>query len=355
MLYTSRAWGQWCAKIEEKDSPKTYDHLDRRSSFAERKEAIHAIVSDPKRMKEHAFLPLLKLIISTPRFRYVEKEGRKALENKDRPISYAAHLDTYLYSFYSFTLGQYYEQYIKTHGIDSCVLAYRSDLDGHCNVQFALERFDHIQAKGPCIAIAMDIKGYFDNIDHQILKEKWKKVLGISELPPDQYKLYRSLTQYAYLKKNSFLRHFGINLRKDPKKPSLLDYIEGDSFNAKFEKLRESKLIARHAKHELLPDGRKRFFGIPQGLSISALLSNIYLIDYDRRMQELAAKEGFMYRRYCDDILIVCDQKNYTQLEWLAKKEIAKHHLTMQDKNMEIIKFRSNSKGRFNTFHPKKT
>jgi len=354
MLFNEKIWQEWCAKIEKKNSHKSYDHFDHRFHFEDKKAEIKGIVSEPNQVKVHAFLPLVKLQIATPRFRYLENEGKKGLETKRRPISYASHLDTYIYSFYSFALGRLYEERIRQLGIDSPVLAYRSDLEGRCNIQFARDVFNYIQKKGPCIAIALDIKGYFDHIDHKLLKEKWIQVLGTPELPPDQYNLFRSLTRYSYVNRNSLLRHYNIQLRKDPRQPTFLDYMGKGSFHEKFEHLREAKLLVKHNAHEALANGRKRFYGIPQGLSISALLSNIYLIDYDRKMQEMAQEHGFLYRRYCDDILIVCDKQGYTKWEQLAKEEMVKHFQQMQDRKTEIIEFRLDSRGKLRAFDRKK-
>lgn len=45
--------------------------------------------------------------------------------------------------------------------------------------------------------------------------------------------------------------------------------------------------------------------GIPQGIPISDLLANIVLRSFDLRAQHLAVKQGGLYRRYCDDILLI--------------------------------------------------
>jgi len=47
----------------------------------------------------------------------------------------------------------------------------------------------------------------------------------------------------------------------------------------------------------------QEYYGIPQGSALSALLSNIYLVDFDEYMFKLGQTIGFIYRRYCDDIL----------------------------------------------------
>jgi len=126
------------------------------------------------------------------------------------------------------------------------------------------------------------------------------------------------------------------------------------SFQEKFEIISGHKLIARNDAHDLLPDGKKRFYGIPQGLAISALLSNIYLIDYDQRMQEKAAREGFLYRRYCDDILIVCDTDRALDLQKEAIREIEQYHLEIQDRKVELIEFCQNAQGQMRAFNLKK-
>jgi RNA-directed DNA polymerase len=357
MFYTDALWGEWCSKIENSFVIKGYEHLDHRFDFPQRKEEIRKIVADPANVAEHAFLPLIKILIKTPRFRWQENEKEYGHETKTRPISFASHFDTYIYAFYSFVLTKKYQEYIHKHGFQECVLAYRSDLEGKCNIQFAKEVFDHVKANGECTAIALDIKGYFDHIDHHILKEKWCSILGVNTLPNDHYNLFRSLTKYAYINKTTILKHFGVKPKKFKKKPfTLLDHMQGIGvgFNKKFEILREYKLLVQNNTHDILANGRKRFYGIPQGSSISALLSNIYLIDYDKMMYEKAQKEGFLYRRYCDDILLLCDTKRVLELQKFAIEEIKKYHLTIQDKKVELIEFCENSKGVIRAFNLKK-
>ena len=225
------------------------------------------------------------------------------LETKIRPICFASHVDSLIFGFYSFALTRKYESFIKAKGFDECVLAYRSDL-GKCNIQFAKEVFDHIKDRKGCVAIALDIKGYFDNIDHLKLKEAWSKILG-GCLPRDQFKLFETLTHYSYVNKKTLLRHFRINLKKQKAPKTLLDLIPGMRNFEKFNILRRHKLLVKNSKPS---KETKRMAGIPQGSALSALLSNIFLIDFDKMMFEKSKQEGFFYRRYCDDIIIICDE-----------------------------------------------
>lgn len=116
--------------------------------------------------------------------------------------------------------------------------------------------------------------------------------------------------------------------------------------------MRDDRLIVTNNK----PDKETgRLFGIPQGSGMSALLSNIYLIDFDKDLNERAKNEGFFYRRYCDDILIVCESD---KAETIKKEIFAKikdeYYLEIQDKKVELTEFRPNSKGIIRAFNKKK-
>lgn len=350
-------------KDSKKYLKKGYTHFDNRFWFPERKDEIKNILKSGLRQynKKHkrdewwAFSPFLKILLKTPRYKYQQSEGHYDLETKIRPICFASHIDGLIFGFYAYALTKKYEAYIEQEGFNDCSLAYRSNLDGKCNIQFAKEVFDEVKHRGNCSAIALDIKGYFDHIDHTILKEKWTKVIG-DKLPQDQYKLYKALTEYSYVSKNSILKKYNVDLKelkKENKQPNtLLELVPGNKDYEKFQRLRDDRLIVTNNK----PDkdtGRK--FGIPQGSGMSALLSNIYLIDFDKDLNEKAKNEGFFYRRYCDDILIVCDSDKAESLQKEIIKKIAKeYHLEIQDKKVELTEFRPNSKGQIRAFNKKK-
>lgn len=342
---------------------KGYTHFDNRFWFPERKDELKRILKNGlKQFNTHhkkyewwAFSPFLKVLLKTPRYKYQKAEGHYDLETKIRPICFASHIDGLIFGFYAHALTEKYETYIKKEGFNECPLAYRSNLDGKCNIQFAKEVFDVIKQKGDCTAIALDIKGYFDHIDHSILKEKWSQVIG-NKLPPDQYKLYKALTEYSYVSKNSILKKYNIDLnrlKKENNQPNtLLELIPGNKDFEKFKKLRDDRLIVTNNK----PDkktGRK--IGIPQGSGMSALLSNIYLIDFDKDLNEKAKNEGFFYRRYCDDILIVCNSDEAISLQKEVIKKIAnEYYLEIQEQKVELTEFRQNSKGQIRAFNKKK-
>ena len=367
-------WEDWASReelnyiLEKKSSgaasrkylKKGYTHFDLRFWFPEGKEAIKKILKNKlrvyhgkhKRDEWWAFSPFLKILIKTPRYKYQENYNQYDLETKIRPICFASHLDSLIYSFYAYVLTKKYENYIANHGFSECPIAYRSNLDGKSNIQFSKEVFNEIRTRKTCSAIALDIKGYFDNIDHLILKEKWTKVIG-EALPEDQYKIFKSLTRYSYIAKSSILKKYNVDLKKLESLPTtLLDLVPGVQDYEKFQRLRDDRLIVTNAK----PNKKtERHCGIPQGSGMSSVLSNIYLIDFDKELNEKSKMEGFYYRRYCDDILIVCDSERAEELQkYTIDKIRSEYFLEIQDRKVELTDFKANSKGVIRAFNKKK-
>lgn len=343
-------WQDYVKKIEKNFKIKTYPHLDPYFNFKTSKKALYKLLSNQISVSKHPFLPFIKILQKTPRYRYQEDKGYYELETKIRPISFASHYDSYIYSFYSFIINEQYQNYIRTNGFSEAVYAYRNDLDGNCNIQFAKEVFDNIKnfqnEFGDCTAIALDIKSYFDNIDHSILKSKWCKIIDKCELPPDHYNIYRSLTKYSYINLNSFLKHFKIKaLKSKLTNGSILNMIPNElslsTMKHRLNLLRKRKLITQNSEIDKSINKRvlkKR--GIPQGSPLSAILSNVYLLDFDDYFYKKGTEENFFYRRYCDDILIICKKEKANNLINLLMKKInVEYKLTIQNKKTEVIDF----------------
>ncbi|HEX4850741.1 MAG TPA: hypothetical protein VFV08_08050, partial [Puia sp.] len=197
-MYTETLWKEWLqhelknyknVSGRRKFLKKGYAHFDHRIWLPTQQATLHNLLknqlkefnSQTRRWQRHSFTPFLKILIKTPRYRYQETEGSFDLECKIRPICFASHFDSLIFGFYSYGLNKLYQNYINEKKFQESVLAYRTDT-GKCNIQYTKEVFDQIkvlnQVHGGCTAIALDIKGYFDHIDHTILLDKWVKVLG---------------------------------------------------------------------------------------------------------------------------------------------------------------------------------
>lgn len=337
---------------------KGYTHFDLKFWFPERKDELKKILQkglkvynqNHKRDEWWAFSPFLKVLIKTPRYKYQDEETGYDLETKVRPICFASHIDGLIFSFYAFALTKKYEKFIADKGFEKCVLAYRSNYDSKCNIQFAKEVFEEVKKRGNCVAIALDIKGYFDHINHKKLKEKWVKIWG-EKLPDDQFKIYKALTEYTYVSKSSILKKYSVNLRKLGHAPkTLLEFIPGKKDFEKFQRLRTDRLMVTNSKPK-----KGHLIGIPQGSAMSAMLSNFYLVDFDHELYAKSKDEDFLYRRYCDDILVVCSPEKALELQkFIIEKISGDYFLEIQNKKVELTEFRPNSKGIIRAFNKKK-
>ncbi len=269
----------------------------------------NAITNIPK----HSFYPFIKSDIESPRITHVvdSKTGKKKplLDKKIRPIAYASHFDALIYSWYSFLLTEKYQSQLAAWKIEDCVLAYLQK-NRQCNIHFAHQVFgfisNQLEIKGECSALAFDLSSYFDNIDHIILKKQWCKVLAQDKLPKDHFKIYQTLTKYSFIQKEYLDMRFPRSMDK---------YIHHDRI-CKPEQFREmvenGQVIETNPFINSLENSERigEMCGIPQGSPLSACLSNIYLIAFDQLINSFAKKKGAVYRRYSDDLLIICSAKD---------------------------------------------
>jgi hypothetical protein len=295
--------------------PRRYRHFDRPvcEKFAEK-------VQQPSFVAEHSFSPFIHYVKADKRY----KKREHKTEVKERPIMYASHRDACIYSWYSSQLNAHLEAFYKQHGTSDCVLAYRAL--GKGNYDFACEAHVFATANAPVEILAFDVTGFFDNLDHRRLKVRLKEVLGTPELPVDWYKVFRNITQYHYV--------------------DLLELAEHEIFGARIKAVDRRPLASvaelKAAAIEFRPNANKSA-GIPQGTPISAVLSNLYMIQFDREMQEYACDVGGFYRRYSDDILFICKPEFALAAEEKVKALMAGEKLSLNDKKTERTRFDSSN------------
>ncbi|RYD73824.1 MAG: hypothetical protein EOP53_19380 [Sphingobacteriales bacterium] len=87
-----------------------------------------------------------------------------------------------------------------------------------------------------------------------------------------------------------------------------------------------------YIKYNTRKDKKGQKIGIPQGTPISAFLSNLYLIEFDKFVfEEVVVKRKGLYRRYSDDIVIVCDDWDVNELEKIILEKIKEFDLVIQE------------------------
>lgn len=295
-----------------------YLHFD--LPIGEKKAA--GIVTNPNAVAKHAFWPLIDYQITAEKISKTA-DGKLEKRSKERPIAYAAHLDSHIYSYYSQLISSHYEKELKARNIDQNVLAFRSL--GKSNIHFARDAFEAIRSFGPCGVVGVDISGFFDNLDHNILKSQWSNLLGVSQLPKDHYNIYRSLTRYASVEKLKLYAALGI--AKHNPKNGRTRICTPKNFHAS---VRRNGLIRTNSSG----------VGIPQGSPISALLSNIYMLEFDQRMRDVVSEWGGRYYRYCDDMLFIVPQDLTNGVAGMVREEIKNIKLEINTKKTEIRFFK---------------
>lgn len=136
---------------------------------------------------------------------------------KLRPICYASHIDSLIYSYYSELLSYDYEKLLLNKNLEGNVLAFRKSQPNKkvCNIDHSLKAFDDITDQQRCVVLAFDVSSFFDILDHEILKEKWLEVINQSitatQLPNDHYKVFKSITSYSSVDRDEVYKVFKIS------------------------------------------------------------------------------------------------------------------------------------------------
>ncbi|MEW8305081.1 MAG: antiviral reverse transcriptase Drt2 [Candidatus Thiodiazotropha sp.] len=309
---------------------RRYLHFDQPVGLSS---ALH-VVTSPKRVAKHAFYPFISYKVTSEKIYKETGTNELKKKTKDRPIAYAAHMDSHIYAYYAWKLNELYEEEINRLSISDSVLAFRAL--GLSNIDFASDAFNSIKKFGECAVVALDIKGFFDNLDHDVLKKQWSILLDTDKLPSDHYAIFRSLTRFVTVDKESVYDKLGISLHNP--KSGRKRICSPSEFR---DLVRNSGLITVN----------KEIFGIPQGSPLSALLSNIYMLEFDQRAHEFAKRHNGKYLRYCDDMLFIMPLSLRDEVEKRAIEEIERVELSINT-NKTVIREFVNKDGRLTANKP---
>jgi RNA-directed DNA polymerase len=267
-------------------------------------------------VEKHSWSPLISY---TKRIkRYKRLLGKT--QYKDREIMYASHRDACILSKYSADLTILLDQHYKKQHLEDNVIAYRTL--GKANYNFSAEAQQFAVANAPCVILCFDVTGFFDNLDHGILKGRLKRVLKVKELTKDWYGVFRHVTRFHHVRRDALASHpkFGPRLKLRVRQP--LGTI--------------AEVIAAGIP---ILSNKAKGIGIPQGTPISSVLSNVYLIDFDATMSFICKKEAALYQRYSDDILIICSVENELVIRESLDDQVEAHRLEINAKKIDRMIF----------------
>jgi hypothetical protein len=353
--------------MEQKDwfKDRGYPHFSNKTPLLHRQK-IESYISDQNKLAKHSFYPLIFKEIKQRRyklsnFKSNERHSHKKIENgtitqnaKIREILYATHIDAHIYSFYTQKLSEQYEKYLQENlHISNSISAYRQirtlcDTKFKNNVHFAKDIFDEIKLRQECVALCFDVENFFPSLDHKLLKLIWAKMLGCKALPKDHYNIFKAVTNFSYVKLNDLKTKRG---HFDEKQLAKFRKLGKNTFFESIKDLVESDIIIHKNQKKNKED---KLMGIPQGLPISAILANIYMLPFDEAIiDELSEKHNIFYRRYSDDIVVLCKENQIQLVEDFIKEQIDKIKLVISIPKTEITVFRQDN-GRLQSFRKTK-
>jgi hypothetical protein len=331
---------------------------------------VYQYVTNENAVKAHSFYPLIHRtsIVRKYRRNIDRNTGQRSKERiaakKPRELYYANHLDACIYSYYANRLNLAYEAKLLDLGLQDTATAYRRikvDPSNHnspnkSSADFAAEVFNYIinHQEDQLIAVTFDIKGFFDNLDHKLLKKAWYEVSNNKTLSEAEHNIFKSITNFSYINENQIFNAFkdqiivesnkGIRKLKSIKKFHYLKNQRAIAFCelADFKKIKDNKLIV--GNHN--PKYPKRMKGIPQGTPISAVLANVYMIDFDLSIHEYIKGLKGLYRRYSDDMIVICTASHVKDIINLFNRKISERKLEIQHDKTQVFSF-SKVKGRF--------
>ena len=298
---------------------RRYRHFD-----APVNEAFAQRVQDPKFVAKHSFSPLIHYTKEEKRYKISRKTGQRRVAKKERPIKYASHRDSCVLTYYAYLLNNALTDYYEQSGFNDSVIAYRAL--GRSNYDFSAEAYSYAKQISPAMVLAFDVSSFFDQLDHFLLKRRLKTILRVNELSKDWYNVFRTITKFHYVDIEELKAHphLGLRLIKSSRDPI-----------ASVAELKAAG-ITFHPNPELSSGNRR---GIPQGTPISAVASNLYMMDFDAAARSYCESIGALYRRYSDDILIICRPEDAQPVEDKILTLINAENLQIQSHKTEKTLF----------------
>lgn len=310
---------------------RNYAHFDKALSKKEAK----ALVENPGRVSRHAFWPLIVSPIKSISRKKVENSSHRKINIKYRPIAYAAHSDSHIYTYYAKKLSDSLEDRYKKDPIcDQSVLAYRSFYPKKSNINFASEAFETIKELGSCEVIALDVKGFFDNMDPIQLKRSWQKLLGVKRLEADHYAVFKACTQSYGIGLPKLRDLFGGSVRRRRGQDGSVICSPSVFREKVVPELKPLSILVSEIKKE---SGGAVCKGIPQGLPISAVLANVYMLETDRVLARYLRMLGGQYQRYSDDILLIVPAGKGMYAEIALVRKLNKLKLSIQQSKTQRL------------------
>lgn len=316
-----------------------YPHFDRPLN----PEQAVRLATDPEAVAKRAFLPFLAFDINQRRYKK-QDDGSRKKEIKRRPVAFASHADAAIFSYYAYLLKEPYEAQLQARELSENIIAYRRFSPPKCNIHFANEAFAEIERRRDCEAVALDIERFFDTIPHDALKRSWCLLLGVDRLPSDHYAVFKAVTRWSKADREAVFETLCIGRRRSENWNRMETLCTPREFR---ERVRGSRLIKPGYETKA-----GRTVGIPQGSPISALLSNLVMLEADTAVAQAAQEHDVYFRRYSDDVLIIGTPSGVAAVEGVFKDAMKRLGLEVNDAKTKRARFTPDGDGLLESSSP---
>jgi hypothetical protein len=350
---------QWLKK-------RGYLHFTPQIDVSEHESQSHLLskISNKNYIASHAFFPLIHSVITERRYKKIDPTQKKRAHShitednivkknfKSRPLHYATHIDAMIFGYYAELLLNQYEKQLSNYPLVSeSIIAYRripaDTKRNKSTINFAHEVFQEIKKRTDqkdCIVFKLDIKNFFSSINHQLLKNSWAKLLNVTTLPNDHYNVFKAATRFSYILYDDLRISHSHTKRKIGFDEKELAHIRKSGIQAFYKTPKEfrDKIKSKQLKIHRFPfrDQAGNPVGIPQGLPISAILANLYLFDFDFKIVEtIVKKHNGYYRRYSDDIIIICNPEQSDDVQEFVNSSILDSKVEISKEKTEKFLF----------------
>lgn len=338
-------------------------------------------ITNKKFIANYAFYPLIHTVIKERKYKKADlkkdvtkngnlrahkfknlKTGETKRTAKSRPLHYATHLDAIIYAYYAFLLQDKYENELKkTTGLNDCITAYRKlkinpalednvKGNGKSTIHFAKEVFEEISRRSQTeniSVLAFDIKSFFSSLDHQKLKKVWEEIMGFESINDhkDHANVFKATTLFNYVLLDSFRIAKGKGKKQGFNEKRLSEIRRKNGFKSFFESNVDFRKSIKSGELKVYSNPFKKkgnvVMGIPQGLPISAILANMYLLDFDKAIvNNLVNNRKCYYRRYSDDIILICNSDDVPFVQKTVEEEMENAKVDISKEKTEKFDFR---------------
>lgn len=368
---------------------KGYLHITPSINIINRWREIKSKIENPNFIENYAFYPLIHSVINERKYKKIDTKkfekrnnktrahklksletGRTESSEKKRPLHYASHFDALIYAYYASLLQKEYEKKLNSHlGLSECITAYRkikinpnlpddAKGNGKSTIHFAKEIFDTITVRSQnenIAVLAFDIKSFFSSLDHKRLKKIWEDILNVERLPKHHFNVFKASTKFSFILLDDlriYQKRKGKKIGFDEKKLAHIRKTKG--FKCFFESNQDFRNHIKSGKLKIhkFPfrnKETKEIMGIPQGLPISAILANMYLYYFDLSILEnLVNNKGCYYRRYSDDIIVVCKVDQINEVKQFVELQMKENIVEISKEKTETFIFKNIEFNKFN-------